>query len=43
VLYVDRNTFRAVSLLKIRSGTAASPTNQGADRIIGFVVRSELW
>lgn len=38
---VDRNLLRGAALIKVRSGTAAVPVNQGADRVLGVLVRSD--
>jgi hypothetical protein len=35
---LDPNIFRGVTGIVIRSGTAASPVNQGADRILQVIV-----
>jgi hypothetical protein len=40
---VDRDLLRGAVLFKLRSGTVGSPVNQAADRVLGILVRSELW
>jgi len=37
---VDPTPFAAIPMLKIRSGTAAAPVNQAADRALTFILRS---
>ena len=34
--------WRGINMLQVRSGTVGVPVNQGADRIINLVTRSEL-
>lgn len=38
-LICDPSAFAGVRYLKIRSGTGASPVNQGADRVLTLVLR----
>jgi hypothetical protein len=37
---ISSGQFDGVNQLKVRSGTVGTPVNQGADRVIGLVVRT---
>lgn len=37
---IDPANFAAVPMIKIRSGTAATPVNQGADRAVQLILRA---
>lgn len=40
IVFRDPTIFSSIALLKVRSGTAATPVNQGGDRNIGLVLRA---
>jgi hypothetical protein len=41
-IQVDNETWRGITGLKVRSGTAGAPVNQTADRVLTLVVRQNL-
>lgn len=40
---IDPAVWRGINMVKVRSGTSSAPVNQGADALVGLVVRSELY
>ena len=40
IVFRDPTIFSSIALLKVRSGTAATPVNQGGNRTIGLVLRA---
>lgn len=40
MIYLDPYIFSSVPMIKVRSGTSASPVNQAADRTITLVLRA---